>query len=278
MSSLTASTEGARAHARAQAGARAATQPTIPASAAEPPPGVEAADLIWDETIGAGGYCAHRLPRGTRLRLVDREGDACAALMLHNARQPVERLNLADTLKVQWRAYLGPGALLLSGMGRVLASVLEDTGERHDALCGASTPASCAARYRAAGLHGSHRSAREGLLLALAKHGLGRRDLPTSLNLFKGVRVERDGALTFQGEPRPGAQITLRAEMDLLVSLANVPHRLDTRPRYTATPLRVTAWRGEPPGPGDRLREATPEGLRAFENTEDHQLGLEARR
>ena len=109
----TATTTGARDHARAQAGTIADTQPTVPASSlADPPPGVAAADVLWDEVIGAGGYATQSLPRGTRIRLVDVDGDACAGVMVHRADHPAERLNVADTVKLQWQAYPGPGYLL----------------------------------------------------------------------------------------------------------------------------------------------------------------------
>jgi uncharacterized protein YcgI (DUF1989 family) len=62
----------------------------------------------------------------------------------------------------------------------------------------------------------------------------------------------------------------MRAEMDVLVVLANCPHVLDPRPAYTVTPVRVTAWRGEPATLDDPIRNATPEGLRAFLNVEDY--------
>lgn len=257
--SLTSSTHGARDHARAQAGLRVESQPTLPAGAAEPPPGVAAADLIWEETLGDGAYCAHRLPRGARLRLSDAVGDACAAIMVHSAAGPAERLNVADTVKVQWSAYVGPGSLLLSDMGRVLMSLEEDTSARHDALCGAGP------------------EARRRMLLAMAKHGLGRRDLPPALTLFAGVRVGADGGLALDGARAPGTRVTLRAEMDVLVSLVNAPHRLDARPGHRCSALRLTAWQGPPTAPGDALRESTPERRRAFENTDDHLLGLGVR-
>jgi hypothetical protein len=38
------------------------------------------------------------------------------------------------------------------------------------------------------------------------------------------------------------------------------------------TPLRATAWSGPVTPTGDRLRNASPEGLRAFLNTEDYYL------
>lgn len=258
--SLTSSTHGARDHARAQAGLRAESQPTVPASAAEDlPPGVAPADVVWEETLGDGAYCSHRLARGARLRLADAVGDACATLMVHSALAPAERLNVADTVKVQWGAYLGPGSLLLSDMGRVLMSLEEDTSARHDALCG------------------PHPASRARLVLALAKHGLGRRDLPPAMTLFTGVRVEPDGGLTLQGVRAPGTHVTLRAEMDVIVSLVNAPHRLDDRSGHACSPLRLTAWQGAPTAPDDPLRSSTPERLRAFQNTDDHLLGLGVR-
>jgi urea carboxylase-associated protein 1 len=42
--------------------------------------------------------------------------------------------------------------------------------------------------------------------------------------------------------------VVLRAEMDVIVAIANVPHVLDPRPDYTVTPLRLTAWRGPDAG------------------------------
>jgi uncharacterized protein YcgI (DUF1989 family) len=76
--------------------------------------------LIWEETVAAGGYTSRRIARGTRITLNDLHGDACVSLLLFNAECPVERLNVADTVKVQWNAYLGTGKLLLSDMGRVM--------------------------------------------------------------------------------------------------------------------------------------------------------------
>jgi uncharacterized protein len=269
--SPTASTYDARAHARAQAGAVGATQPTVPATAlADPPPGVAAADVLWDETIGAGGYAARAVPRGTRVRLVDVAGDTCAGLLLHRADAPAERLNVADTVKLQWQAYPGPGYLLLSDMGRVLASMVEDTCGAHDMFCGTSNRHDNAARYGDGEAHGPTPSGRDRLVVALAKHGLGERDIAPNLNLFAGVRVGADGAVTLEtGRSHPGAQVTLRAELPLVVTVVAVPHRLDRRPTYTAGPVRITAWRGAPAGPGDPVRTATPESARAFENTDE---------
>ncbi|MBB3693817.1 urea amidolyase associated protein UAAP1 [Sphingomonas sp. BK580] len=265
MTTSTADPAGARDHARAMAGTRVEAMPTLPAAAADAPPGV-----VWEETIAPGGYAARRLARGTRLRLVDVAGDACAAMLLFNADMPTERLNVADTLKVQWNGYLGAGRLLLSDLGRVMMTILEDEAGTHDAFCGASTAASNARDYGDGANYGPHPNARDRFLLAVAKHGLGRKDVHPCVTWFKGVRVAADGATEPQVGPfAPGRTLLLRAEMEVIVVLANCPHVLDPRADYTVTPLRATAWRGAPAAADDPIRLATPEGERAFLNTDD---------
>lgn len=272
----TASTHGARDHARAQAGRVVATQPTVPAtSLPDPPPGVDAADVLWDERVGAGGYASRAVPIGTRVRLVDISGDTCAGLLLHRADHPTERLNVADTVKLQWQAYPGPGYLLLSDMGRVLASVVADTGGHHDMFCGTSNALDNERRYGDGSAHGPTPGGRDRFVVALAKHGLGERDVAPNLNLFTGVHIEVDGAVTLlQGRSAPGAAVVLRAEMPVIVTVVVVPHRLDPRPSYTAGPVRITAWRGAPAGPGDARRDASPEAGRAYENTDEEMRAL----
>ena len=255
----------ARDHARAMAGTIAEAMPVVPPAADDAP-----GEVVWEERIAPGGYASRRLARGTRLRLVDVAGDACASMLAFNAEAPAERLNVADTLKVQWNGYLGAGKLVLSDMGRVMLSILEDTAGTHDAFCGASNEAANARRFGEGKNYGAHPNARDRFMLAVAKHGLGRKDVHPCLNWFKGVRIAEDGrTMPDLGPFAPGRSLVLRAEMDVLVVLANCPHVLDRRPDYAVTPLRATAWKGEPTPESDPVRNATPEGLRAFLNTED---------
>ncbi|MEO6247399.1 MAG: urea amidolyase associated protein UAAP1 [Sphingomicrobium sp.] len=260
----------ARDHARAMEGSVADAMPIIPPVADDLPDGAETADVLWEERIAGGGYASRRLIRGSRVRLVDLDGDACASIQLFNAEMPTERLNVADTLKVQWNAYLGAGMLLLSDMGRVMISIVTDEAETHDAFCGASNAASNARLYGDGSNSGPFPNARDRLLLGAAKHGLGRRDVHPCINLFKGVKIEPDGAVVPQLGPfAPGRTLVLRAEMDVILVIANCPHVLDARP-WSVTPLRVTAWRGPASDEQDPIRTATPEGRRAFLNVDDY--------
>lgn len=250
--------------------------PTIPPWSAESlPQGVDAADVVWDEVIAGGGYSAKALARGTRLRLTDLTGDACANLLLHNHRLPTERLNVADTVKVQWQAYLGEGSVLLSDLGRAMATIVADTSAVHDAFSGGSCRAANEARYGSGAVEGPHPNARDRFGVSLAKFGLTRRDIAPCLCLFKGVRIDADGTMVWQGAPtNAGAYVELVTELDTIVTLANTAHVLDPRPAYTVGPLRVTAWRSSATDEHATQWRSTPERERAYRNTEAWLAGL----
>ncbi len=257
----TADPYGAQAHARAMADIRVDAMPTVP----------PATGYLWQEVIAPGGYASRRIAAGTRVTLTDLAGDACASLLLFNSECTVERLNVADTMKVQWNAYLGAGRLLLSDMGRVLASLVEDTAATHDAICGAANAACHQRKYGESGNHGPFPDARSRFLVALGKVGLGRKDVHPCVNFFKGVRVAPDGGTQAQLGPfAPGRALTLRAEMDLILVLANCPHVLDERDGYRVTALGVSAAPGAVAAADDAIRNASPEAQRAFLNTEDY--------
>ncbi len=267
----TGSVLAARADARAQDGLRSDAMPYLPARETPyPPAGVDPALLTWAETVAPGGYTHKVVARGTRLRLDDVTGDACAHVLLLSALDPWERLNVADTQKIPWQAYVGTGHPLLSGEGRVLATVVADTSGRHDAFCGTSSDAWIRRKHGDPSPQGPTPSGRSLLTLAATKHGLGPRDLAPSVSFFQGVRVEEDGGFRWLGSAGAGTSVDLLAEMPLIVLIANVPHPLDPRDAYVVGPLRVHAWRDRATSPADEQFSASPELRRAYLNTLDH--------
>src|SRR5690606_18627268 len=238
MTSSTASTLAAREHARAQEAAATVAEPALPE-------GVDPADITFARRVPAGGYAGVVLGRGTRVRLGDPDGAACAHLFLLRADAPWERLNIADTVKVPWQAYLGAGHPLLSDQGRVLATVLTDTSGHHDALCGTT------------------RAGRLLLERAGAKYGLEPRDIGPTLSLFRGVRVGGDGGLVTHGSAGPGAHVELLIHLPVTVLVVDSPHPLDDTP---VTELDVVAWPGAPLD--STTVNTDPEYLRAVQNTE----------
>lgn len=269
----TATTAGARAHARAQHGHTAEFMRHLPPSSSPTVPlDVTAEQLVWSETVAPGGYSTAVLARGTRIRFTDPDGDACAHLLLHRADAPQERLNVADTVKVPWQAYPGAGHPLLSGFGRVLATIVADTSGRHDALTGTTTRAGNLDRYGAASPESPSPAGRELFTLAALKHGLSRRDLPPSISFFKGVRVEPDGTFRWLGSAGAGTAVDLLLHVDAIVLVANTAHPLDPRPDFTCTPLRIHAWPAREDlrrlAAGDLLGPLGPEHRQAIVNTD----------
>lgn len=239
----TSTTAGAREHARAQAGAITDAMPVVPATDwPHPPADVPVDRLTWAESIPGGRYTAIALARGTRIRLTDRDGTACASLMMWRADAPWERLNTADTVKVPWQAYLGTGHPLLSDQGRALATIVADTSGHHDALCGASTLAGNVTRYGAGAPESGSPAGRELLLLAGLKHGVGERDLPHTVSFFHGVRVSDDGALVSTGNAGPGATVDLVLHLPVVLAVAVADHPLDPSTEYHAGTVELLAW------------------------------------
>jgi urea carboxylase-associated protein 2 len=231
------------------------------------PEGIDPETLVWAETVAPGGYTSLVVARGTVIRFDDPEGDACANVMAYNALEPWERYNQADTLKIPWQAYLGVGHPLLSGDGRVLATVTEDTSGHHDLFCGSTTDAWNIRKYGGSKPNGPFPSAQSLMVKAAAKHGLTIRDIPPSVSLFQGVHVEEDGSTTFTGNAGKGAHIDLLAELPLIVLIANVPHPLDPRVDYICSPLRIHAFKASPTTPSSERSSASPECERAYLNS-----------
>jgi urea carboxylase-associated protein 2 len=229
--------------------------------------------LLHREVLRGGSAWSRRLARGQVLRLTDTTGKACLSALFYNARQPIERYNMPDTLKAQFTAFLTTGRVLFSDMGRVMMSVIGDSCGWHDTISGCGDGAASLARFG----EGSYqerrndffRNARDNFLVELGKHGLGKRDLGANVNFFVRVGVDQSGRLGWTpGHSRPGAQVDLRCEMETLVVLSNTPHPLDPATVYAPPPVELALWRGDPPGPEDPCRLSRAENGRGFQLTE----------
>ncbi|WP_078290321.1 urea amidolyase associated protein UAAP1 [Mycobacterium sp. D16R24] len=264
----TATTKGARDHARSQASQITDTMPVLPASNWPwAPDDVDPLTLTWAETIPGGRYASKVLSRGTRLRLTDVTGSACVSVVLLRADAPWERLNVADTVKVPWQAYLGTGHPLLSDQGRVLATIVADSSGHHDTFCGTTTLTANTAKYGAGELYSASPAGRELFTLAAAKHGLASRDIGPSVSLFHGIRAEADGTLHSAGTAGPGAAVDLLIHLPVIALLVNTAHPLDPSDTFDTGPVQVLAWSAL-----DELVDLPnkdPEYQRAVLNTED---------
>jgi len=233
--------------------------------------------LLLEEVVPGGAMWSRAIRRHQTLRLVDLEGGANAGVLLYNRDLLSERYNMPDTLKAQHTAFITRGRVLYSDMGRILASVPEDTCGWHDTIGGHANAAAVAQKYgeKTYQQHRNEfqRNAHDSFLIELGKWGLDRRDLVPNLNFFSKVAADVDGRLAFQeGHSPAGAFVDLRAEMNILVVLSTCPHPLDPAPRYAPKPVKLVLWRSDPPAADDVCRTSRPENARGFENTERYFL------
>jgi urea carboxylase-associated protein 2 len=234
--------------------------------------------IQFEEALPGGGLWSWTLRRHMTLRLTDLEGGANVGLMAYNADQPLDRLNLPDTLKAQHTAKLTRGHVLMSDMGHALLSITTDTVGWHDPLGGHGNAVMVKNKYGAATYQEKRndwcRNAHDDFLIELGKYGLGRRDLVANVNFFSRLDVVAGGGLRFYpGNSAAGAQVDLRAEMNVLVILNTCQHPLDPNPRYAPKPVKLTLLKTPAPGPDDFCRNFRSENQRSFILTERLFLG-----
>ena len=232
---------------------------------------------LWEESILGGAHWSGVLRRGATLRLTALGDDANVAALFYSREQPLERYNMADTLKAQHTAMLTTGCVAYTDMGRILFGITADRCGWHDPLCGLTDDALIEARYGATRFQEQRNarfvSGRTAMLVELGKHGLGERDLIANINFFSKVTVDETGALRrHAGHARNGDYIDLRFEMDTIVALHAGLHPLDERPRHDPPGVQLAAFKSLPLADDDACLTRCPENTRGYRNTQMYYL------
>lgn len=247
-----------------RAAGQGATPRSLPAATALDAAPIAQERIVANETLPFGWYHTLRLCRGEALRIIDTSGRASVSVIGWCSKDTSERLNCADTAKIQWSAALSKGRVILTDMGRVFLSLIEDTSGAHDLLMGGSTPASVFAAYGE-----PSRNTQENFLAAASKIGLGLRDIPPCVTFFAPVSVDEEGRFVWNGgRKKPGDFVDLRAEMDLVLVLSNCAHPLHAARPASAGPVTVIRHRVPLATAADPCRAMSPEISRAFEFTD----------
>ncbi|HWC36266.1 MAG TPA: urea amidolyase associated protein UAAP1 [Mycobacteriales bacterium] len=220
--------------------------------------------------VPGGAPWSLAVPRSRVIRLTCLAPRANVAMLLYADGERSERLNVPDTLKAQMSARIKPGMVLMSDMGRALASVTGSSLDWHDAITGHGVDAHLA-RYGpssyAADRNAWRRSARDGLLQELAKHDLSARDLHATVNWFSKVAPIGDdkGTLAFHADHAgAGDWVELRTELDVLVVLSTSPHPLDPEPTWQPAGVEIAISETPPAGDDDACRVSRAEAGRAL--------------
>lgn len=231
------------------------------------------ADLVVHEDMLRGGMgWSFIVKRGHALRLTAQLAGANASVLMFNADQLLDRYNMPDTLKCQHTFMLTRGHICYSDMGHALMSVMGDSTGWIDTVGGVSNRALATARHGAGDYQERRndwvRNGRDLLLVELGKHGLNRRDLVANLNVFSKISTDADGNMQFHPDhARAGDYVDLRADMNVLVVLATVPHPLDPKPEYAPVDVKAEVWACGLPAEDDVCRLARAENARGLANT-----------
>lgn len=235
--------------------------------------GLTADHILWSELMPGGNHWSWRIQRGRALRFVALDADVNLSMVLYAAHDKLERYNMPDSLKAQHTAHYSTGHVLMSDMGRAMASITHDSLGWHDPLGLLLDNTRMAARYGEhryqAHRNAMFRSGKDGLLTEIGKHGLTARDLTIGVNWFSKVSVNEEGGFVFHpGHSQPGHWFELRCDMDLVVAVSSAPHPLDPRPAYRPGRIGVLARRVGAAPPDDVCRHFRPENARALHNTD----------
>jgi urea carboxylase-associated protein 2 len=229
--------------------------------------------VLFEEIVPGGGMWSFVLRRHLTLRMTDIEGGANVGLIAYQFENPLNRLNLPDTLKAQYTAKLTQGHVLMSDMGHALLSITADTVGWHDPLGGHGSAALVKNKYGEATYQEKrnewYRNAHDNFLIELGKYGLGKRDLVANVNFFKRVEVDANGKMHFRpADCKAGDYVDLRAEMNVLVILNTCQHPLDPNPNYEPEPIQLSVYQTSPPGADDFCRNFRKENQRCFTLTD----------
>jgi urea carboxylase-associated protein 2 len=234
-------------------------------------------DYLWEEVIPGGCHWSGLIRRGTALRFTDVDGGANLSALFYNPEDKLERYNMPDTLKAQHTAFLTTGNVCYSDMGRVMCSIIEDSVGWHDTICGVSDAAMVQAKYGAADFQSHrndmYRNGKDGLLVELAKYGLGKRDLVANVNFFSKVMPNADGKLSFvKDHSQAGSYVDVRFDMNMLLVVSAAPHALDPSKSYKPASVKISAWHQGIAPQDDICRNACEQNQRGFVNTERYYL------
>ena len=229
-------------------------------------------EAIYKVELTGAGMWSKIIGKGKILRLTDLEGGANVGMMLYNANERTERYNMPDTLKGQQVFYLSQGLCLHTDMGRLMASITEDTVGWHDAVCGTSDAAEVKAKYGEltyqVGRNDWFRSGAECFLIELAKWGMGEKDWMPNLNFFSKVVTSEEGGMSYvPGNSKAGDSVSLRFEMDALVVLNACQHPLAPGGEYVPKSVLLEVFEGAAIADDDECLNSHPENARAFLNT-----------
>ncbi len=175
------------------------------------------------------------LPAGSRLRIIDIEGEQVADVAFFARYDHGDRFSPGRTMDYNECVVPQLGDVLYSNRSTPLARIIGDTVGVHDLLL---APCSRAMFERRGQF--DHASCHENLSRGLAAFGLAEDDVIATLNAFMDVRVEGNDLRIYPPPSRAGDYVELQAETDLLVAISACSSELTNNGRCKAIGYHVS--------------------------------------
>jgi len=232
----------------------------------------------YTTVIAPGSHWSLNVRKGMQMRLTDLEGGANVAMLFYNPSLLSEKYNAPDTLKCQHTFKLTQGHCLYSDMGRVFASIIDDSFGWHETVCGNSHRKHIEDRWGSRHYQSQRnkwlQNGFDAFLVELTKYRLKKQDLAANLNLFSEVSTNAEGQLRLSRQSQANDSVTLRFEMDTLVVMHTCPHPLSTAAEYPQKPVQVILEKAKPVLADDYCVNLCEENRRGFQNNALYHLGM----
>ena len=166
---------------------------------------------------------AFRLAEGESIKVVNTHGSQVVDAWALAPPDLREHMSMPHTRATLESLRVAVGDHLYSERRRPIMTLVEDTSPGvHDLLFPACDPA----RYELLGHVGHHDNCRDNFHAALGELDLERAAVPSPLNLFMHVHSQGGTLELLPSVSRPGDQVVLRAERELVVVLSACPQDL----------------------------------------------------
>jgi uncharacterized protein len=234
--------------------------------------------IDYTTAITSGSHWSLRARKGSIMRLKDVCGGGNIGMLFYNPENLLERYNAPDTLKCQHTFKLTKGNCLYSDMGRIFASIVEDSAGWHETVSGNSHASHIETLWGTRDYQDDHnewkQNGHDAFLVELVKYGLGARDLAANINWFSKVAVSHSGVLTLDtSHGQADSYVTLRFEMDTLVVLHTCPHPLDQSPSYPEKIVQIELGVAKAVADDDYCKLFRPENGRGLQNNALYHIG-----
>jgi len=201
-----------------------------------------------DEVLPAKAHWAREIEAGELLRLEDVEGQQAIDLICYAKDDLGEKFWAAHTAKLNGAIYVTAGHVLYSDMANPMMTIVADSVGVNDVICGSCSAALDEVRY---GPEKAAPGCMDNFEAAIEPWGLTRADVPMCFNIFLDYPVREGGRVAMDREApsKPGDEMVLRAEMDLLVAISNCPQENNPCTGFNPSPIRATIFPAGVPMP-----------------------------